>query len=215
MFGMESITGALARHSRRITAISGTTEIGTEVPCSYLALVVVDAGARIKHSFWNGSEGDSVKLQMCDPDCTLRSEIATIVTELIAYQRLAGSESCIVLRDGGRTLRLSPLAGPEGELSVLVMEADSRDGTIERAARQYRLTRRQTEVLGLVLDGASTSDVAHALVISEYTAQGYFKSLLAKTNSRNRAGMVAKVLNWKQRREWQDEEQRVAETGVR
>ena len=40
------------------------------------------------------------------------------------------------------------------------------------------------------------AEIARALTISEYTAQGYLKSLLSKTGSRNRAAMVAKVLNW-------------------
>ena len=53
-------------------------------------------------------------------------------------------------------------------------------------------------MLELLLGGASAGDVARSLVISEYTAQGYVKTLLEKTDSRNRAAMVAKVLNWKQ-----------------
>lgn len=180
-----------------------TDPIGAEVPpandfpCSYLALVIVDEFGAMRHSFWNGVEGAPIRELLCTSDMALRPELAATVAELIAYQRASGVGSSIVLRDGGRTLRLSPLAGPDGDLSALVMEADGHAGTLSRSARQYHLTRRQTEVLALLLDGASASDVAHALVISEYTAQGYVKSLLAKTNSRNRAAMIAKVLNWK------------------
>ena len=105
----------------------------------------------------------------------------------------------MISRQAGKTLRLLPLAGADGSLFGLVMEADLDDATIARAASRYQLTRRQTEVLVLVLSGASANDVARSLVISEYTAQGYVKSLLAKTSSRNRTEMVAKVLNWKQK----------------
>jgi DNA-binding CsgD family transcriptional regulator len=184
-------------HSKRPTQISCERETASEIPCGYIALVIVDADANVRHSFWNGDEGDSVRSLLCGADRALRADIAAIVTQLIAQQSDAGLDSCVVLRDGGRTLRLSPLAGPQAGLSVLVMEADSRDGLLTRAASQYHLTRRQAEVLALVLEGASANDVARALVISEYTAQGYVKTLLAKTNSRNRAAMVAKVLNWK------------------
>jgi DNA-binding CsgD family transcriptional regulator len=167
-----------------------------QFPCSYLALVVVDAQGNVRNSFWNGSEGASIKQMLCGSDTSLRPELAAIVSRLIERHGSSGSSSHLVMRDGGRTLRLSPLAGPDGDLFALVMEADAQADTLARCAMQYRLTRRQAEVLALVLDGASASDVAHALVISEYTAQGYVKSLLAKTNSRNRAAMVAKVLNW-------------------
>jgi DNA-binding CsgD family transcriptional regulator len=51
-------------------------------------------------------------------------------------------------------------------------------------------------VLFHVLEGANAGEAAEALDISEYTAQGYIKTLLMKTESRNRAAMVAKVLDW-------------------
>jgi DNA-binding CsgD family transcriptional regulator len=162
-----------------------------------VALVIVDARANVRHTFWNGSEGASIKRLLCDTDTALRAELAATVAGMIASEDASGFPSRIVLRDGGRTLRLSPLEGPEGDLFALVMEADGHAGILARCANLYKLTRRQSEVLALILDGASASDVAHALIISEYTAQGYVKSLLAKTNSRNRAAMVAKVLNWK------------------
>jgi FixJ family two-component response regulator len=52
------------------------------------------------------------------------------------------------------------------------------------------------QILILVLEGANASEVAAALVISEHTVHGYFKRLLKKTRSRNRAAMVANVLEW-------------------
>jgi len=115
-----------------------------------------------------------------------------------------------VLREGGKTIRLLQLASSDGPLFGLVVEGDRDDGAIARAAARYLLTRRQTEVLVLVLGGASASDIARSLVISEYTAQGYVKGLLAKTDSRNRAAMVAKVLNWKQPRPAQPRNARAA-----
>ncbi|MBD5657671.1 MAG: helix-turn-helix transcriptional regulator [Candidatus Eremiobacteraeota bacterium] len=180
------------------TLLAANIEHGNENPCTYLALVVIDARAQIQFSFWNAVEGEELKTLLCGDGAPLRPELESLVTELIFDRRLSNFDSCVVFRDGGRTLRLSPLAGAgvEGTLFALVMEADRHDGTLARAASRYRLTRRQTEVLALVLEGASANDVAHSLVISEYTAQGYIKSLLAKTNSRNRAAMVARVLNW-------------------
>jgi DNA-binding CsgD family transcriptional regulator len=172
-----------------------------EHPCTYSALIVVDAQAQIKFSYWDGVAGHAAKETLCqDGGSRLRTWLEALVCSLIDDARAPGFKSYVVLREAGKTLRLLPLAGLEGTLFGLVMEADLDEATIARAASRYQLTRRQTEVLVLVLGGASASDVARSLVISEYTAQGYVKSLLAKTNSRNRAAMVAKVLNWKQPR---------------
>jgi DNA-binding CsgD family transcriptional regulator len=168
-----------------------------DLPCAYLALVIVDAQAQLRHSFWNGAEGAAVKELLCGGDTSLRPELVATVSALIGHLRSSGTASTVVLSDGNRTLRLTPLAGPDSDLSALVMEADRGAGILSRCAIEYRLTRRQTEALAQVLEGGTAAEVARALVISEYTAQGYIKTLLAKTDSRNRAAMVAKVLNWK------------------
>lgn len=173
----------------------GVTDTVQE-PCAYLALIVVDEQARIQLSFWNTLDGDDLKDLLCADGGRLRPEFETAIRELAGNPHRTPFDSRVLFRDRGRTLRLSPLAGQVDTRFALVVEADRHDGTLTRAASRYRLTRRQTEVLALVLDGASASDVAHSLVISEYTAQGYIKTLLAKTSSRNRAALVARVLNW-------------------
>ena len=96
-----------------------------------------------------------------------------------------------------RSIQVSPLDGTGHQLYAVVIESDRKNNDrIQRAATRFNLTRRQIEVLLQVLDGASAGEVAGALQISEYTAQGYIKALLLKTESRNRAAMVAKVLDW-------------------
>jgi len=86
--------------------------------------------------------------------------------------------------------------GGNEKLFGLIVEADRDFNSISRAAGRFGLTKRQAQVLALVLEGSSAAEIAQVLSISEYTAQGYLKSLLSKTGSRNRAAMVAKVLNW-------------------
>ncbi len=74
--------------------------------------------------------------------------------------------------------------------------ADRHRDCLMRAISRYHLTNRQTDVLLHVIGGASAGDVAEALGISEYTAQGYIKALLTKTGSRSRTAMVSKILEW-------------------
>ena len=79
---------------------------------------------------------------------------------------------------------------------VLTVEEDANRKSLSRAVRRYQLTRRETAVLTLILDGLNASEIGGSLTISENTVQGYFKRLLAKTGSRNRVSMVAKILDW-------------------
>jgi DNA-binding CsgD family transcriptional regulator len=176
-----------------------TLETYQDMPCEYSALVVVDSEAQIKFRYWPGPAGNDAKEMLCEEDgARLRTWLEVLVRSIIDSADSKRYNSNVILRETGKTLRLVPLTGLDGTLFGLVMETDPHGSTIRRAAERFNLTRRQIEVLVLVLGGATAGDVAHALCISEYTAQGYVKSLLTKTNSRNRASMVAKVLNWKE-----------------
>lgn len=166
-----------------------------DLPSAYDALLIVGLDARIKFSSWNGNRADQ-EWMTSDNGTRLSAALTTRFEEIVGSDVTVSGTPTIVVRQGAKTLRLSRLDGHE-ILFALVLEGDRNDGKMLRAVSRYRLTQRQSEVLALLLDGASASDVARSLVISEYTAQGYVKCLLAKTTSRNRAEMVAKVLGWK------------------
>jgi DNA-binding NarL/FixJ family response regulator len=68
--------------------------------------------------------------------------------------------------------------------------------SLSRAARKYQLTPREIDVLAMILEGASATEIAQTLKIAETTVQGYYKRLLSKTQARNRPAMVANVLGW-------------------
>jgi DNA-binding CsgD family transcriptional regulator len=175
-------------------------ELRHETPCTYLALIVVDSACRVKFSFWDTNKGDEARRFLSADRKGLRPEIEELVAKRIA-ERSSGFplEPRVVLRDEERELRLSPLDGQDDEeLYALIVETDRNYDSIARAAKRFQLTRRQAEVLAHVLEGESANEIAVTLSISEYTAQGYIKSLLSKTASRNRAAMVAKVLDWNQ-----------------
>jgi DNA-binding CsgD family transcriptional regulator len=80
-------------------------------------------------------------------------------------------------------------------IAVMIEQIRHRD-SLARAAKGYSLSPRETEVLSLILEGASAPEIASVLCLAESTVQSYFKHLLSKTNSRNRPSMVAKVLGW-------------------
>jgi DNA-binding NarL/FixJ family response regulator len=80
-------------------------------------------------------------------------------------------------------------------MAVMIEQIRHRD-SLAQAAKGYSLSPRETEVLSLILEGASAPEIASLLCLAESTVQSYFKHLLSKTNSRNRPSMVAKVLGW-------------------
>jgi DNA-binding NarL/FixJ family response regulator len=119
------------------------------------------------------------------------------VVERLARDPLAPSSIAI---DGSLIIRVSVLeAGGSLPQIALFVEPSRRREDLESAAKRFNLTQRQIEVLGFILQGLCAREIAETLSISEATVGDYFKQLLQKTAARNRADMVARVLNWTER----------------
>ena len=93
-------------------------------------------------------------------------------------------------------LRVSMLSGKRSDLFAVTVERLQTRKTIEIAADRYGLSRREREVLALLLEGHGTTQVAEILNIASSTANDHVKRMLLKTNSRNRAELVARALGW-------------------
>jgi DNA-binding NarL/FixJ family response regulator len=93
-------------------------------------------------------------------------------------------------------LRVSRLTGRDEELIAVVCEGRARRDDISSAAQAFGLTKRETEVLSMVLHGHRSSEIAEELSIAETTVEEHLTQLLSKTKSRNRSEMIARVLGW-------------------
>jgi DNA-binding CsgD family transcriptional regulator len=81
---------------------------------------------------------------------------------------------------------------PERDIAVsieLTSPADRRS----LYARSHGLSSRETELLELLADGADTRTIAGSLHVSEHTVQDHLKSVFAKTGTRNRRTLLARV----------------------
>ncbi len=87
--------------------------------------------------------------------------------------------------------------GVVGELKVsgvryVILKANERDTTSPTAIDL--LTRRELQIVLLVVRGEGTKQIAHRLGISPYTVTSYMKRIFCKLNCRTRAEMAALVI---------------------
>ncbi|WP_176371328.1 response regulator transcription factor [Litchfieldia alkalitelluris] len=60
--------------------------------------------------------------------------------------------------------------------------------------QSFHLSRREIEVLKLMAEGASTTEAAHELSLSEYTVRDYISTVMQKMEARNRTEAVARAI---------------------
>jgi DNA-binding NarL/FixJ family response regulator len=92
-------------------------------------------------------------------------------------------------------VKLIELSGGSAPTYAVLVERFALRDHVESIARRYRLSRRERQVLALIVKGLRTEEVAQHLVIARSTVIFHVKQLLMKTNSRNRTEMVAKIID--------------------
>jgi DNA-binding NarL/FixJ family response regulator len=117
------------------------------------------------------------------------------------------SETLAALRDAalGRTRRaayeLTPLRHGDRTVGWLALVAASEPGAgshrrlkAARHARRWHLSPRQTEVLQLLVDGASNLRIACEFGISERTVEDHVSAILTKAQVGTRAALIAEMI---------------------
>jgi DNA-binding CsgD family transcriptional regulator len=126
-------------------------------------------------------------------ELALTETIRQLVITCFDDPTFGGSTSVV----DGLWTRIVPLDGTEnGHVALLLEQLYTRE-TLERAAARFKLSRREGDVVRLLLDGDSIAEIAGRLAIAESTVGDYVKRLFAKTRVRNRTEMIAKVLGWR------------------
>jgi DNA-binding CsgD family transcriptional regulator len=154
----------------------------------YLNLVVLD-----RHLTVIGAEQGALKV-FAD---RLRIEGSRLEALRKAFERLAvrpPHDRRTVMRLGSSLLHLVWLGGPDGPYYAIFVERQIETEELEKAAKRYGLTRRETEVLSLMISGKNGNEIAKALCICLTTVNDHFKSLRRKTGSHTRSTMLIKIL---------------------
>jgi DNA-binding CsgD family transcriptional regulator len=90
-------------------------------------------------------------------------------------------------------LRIVPLVGERLGHFAVFLETSTGRNSLDSASKLYDLTKREVEVLGLVLRGLSTLQIAQSLFISDGTVGDHIKSLFRKTKTNRRSELVARI----------------------
>ncbi len=162
-----------------------------------LKLIIVNSDGQVLLDSISPGEHE-LRLLLSDNRKAFRGELAFVVKTLIDGCIQADERhSRVASLDIHRFVRVTRLDGSAGCVFAVSVEHFRGGDSLSRAARKYRLTPREMDVLAMILEGANTTETALALNIAETTVQGYHKRLLSKTQSRNRPAMVANVLDWR------------------
>jgi DNA-binding CsgD family transcriptional regulator len=89
------------------------------------------------------------------------------------------------------TLEGARLEGSDRHHAAIVIRTSTADEVFDLLARAYDLTRRERQLVALMLDGLATKQLAAALSVSPHTVQDHLKAIFAKTNLRSRRELVS------------------------
>jgi DNA-binding CsgD family transcriptional regulator len=93
-------------------------------------------------------------------------------------------------------VRTHPLAGLAGDFVGVRIERFCPPNSLTVPAARFQFSPREVQVLALMLDGDHLDQISLKLNITSSTIQDHIKSILQKTESRNRSELIARILGW-------------------
>jgi DNA-binding CsgD family transcriptional regulator len=157
------------------------------------AIYVVDDDGNVVLS-WRASADED--LFNGGPGVRLPMRIQQAVTELQRLHAQDPEVNAVPFRllDESYVIRVAPISGTLGFFTAVFIEPFKARDHLRTGIIKYQLTRREREVVQLLIEGARTSDIAQRLGIAQSTVVLHVKSALAKTHSRSRTEMLGKIL---------------------
>jgi DNA-binding CsgD family transcriptional regulator len=77
---------------------------------------------------------------------------------------------------------------------AVTIEETSPSERVDMFSRAFGLTGRETELVGHLVTGLDTREVAERMFLSEHTVQDHLKSVFAKTSTHNRRTLLSRAL---------------------
>ena len=164
-------------HRRRIVNITRRREFPSFLICD-ASMRVLFASAGIAQTLLSNGV-----LQSLESRC--RESRASNSTLFIAY-------------DDETVLRIVPLDDQLFGCIAIFMDVFGRRGSVFEAAKTFGLTRRESEVLQLLLRATTNTEIANSLSVGEGTVGDHVKSIMRKMGTSKRAEIIGKVFKLEQ-----------------
>ena len=184
---------------------SGLDVVGeAEDAASAVALTAETEPEVVLMDIWmpGGSGIDATRrLRATVPDTRVLIMTVSTEEEVVAEAILAGACGYLLKDSGGDEILAAIVAAAAGEsalspriASVLIQRMREREPPATDDGDRPTLTRREREVLSLVVEGKDNKDIAAELVISAETVKTHVSSILVKLKADNRVQAAVKAV---------------------
>jgi DNA-binding CsgD family transcriptional regulator len=136
-------------------------------------------------------ESATAELYVVSEDGRLMHASPSARTRFAALSEVGGPEPLMAQLPGAKLRWLPAVDGIRYALLRRPEESDA-EGPLARVREEWKLTRRQVEVLQLLAQGHSNREIAQALSCSERTVELHIASLFRKASCESRTALVAK-----------------------
>ena len=121
----------------------------------------------------------------------------------VAFSRVLATDGTWLLLHG------APLEGDDQPRVAVIIEPAHPARIYPLLMSAYELTERERDIVGLVLTGSSTAEIAQSLFLSPLTVQNHLKNVFEKTGVRSRRDLVGKIFFTHYEPRFRDNERRV------
>lgn len=122
--------------------------------------------------------------------------LQALLPELRTRVRDRLDTSTVALLTVDLCVRACLVDGGSGRHLLLVFERVERKDAVQHNLERYALTRREREVVMLLLHGHPNRRIADQLFLTEYTVEDHMKRIFTKLGVRSRTALAAKILGW-------------------
>lgn len=156
------------------------------------ALIVVDSAFKII-----GAEGAALELLGANLGASLRlgERVPTALQTLLErVVDVHGENPEAAVAIGDVVLRPFPLNGGQQAYYGVLVELKAEREYLKKATERFSLSKREAEVLSLIVAGYRGNEIAGKLSITPATVNDHFQNLLLKTGTHNRSEMLVQIL---------------------
>jgi DNA-binding CsgD family transcriptional regulator len=186
------------RESVMLHRLTRMTELTPHEPESALSSSAELAQRRAIPAFFAVDEELHVHFSCGGPPGPGMDRLPSRVERIVRYLLTSPPKDvdCSTGVDGDIVVRIVECHNRGAKLRGIIVEKLRTRDPLQEAIHRFGITARETQVLRLLLLGASTATIAKQLSIAETTACDHVRRIADKTASRGRGQIVARVLGF-------------------